>query len=119
MTRGFNQIPFGTTGRPGLSAGDYASRHLPCKLYNRGLRLSAGAQNRYLSQGQSSAPGSVLGLTASNCRAAVSDQEHWFRLILWLIAGSETTEAGITSVLKAIKGSVDCVHQFRRPLLSG
>ena len=27
ITRGFNQIPFGTTGRPGLSAGDYSS---PC-----------------------------------------------------------------------------------------
>jgi hypothetical protein len=25
MTRGFNQIPFGTTGRPGLNAGDYSS----------------------------------------------------------------------------------------------
>ena len=47
------------------------ARHLPCKRYNKGLRLSAEAQNRFLSQGQSSTPGGVLGLTPPNCRTAL------------------------------------------------
>jgi hypothetical protein len=119
-TWGFDQIPFGTTGASlsGLNAGEYSSPHLPCKRYNKGLHLSAEAQNRFLSQRQSSAPGGVLGLTAPNCRDAGSDQSHWFRPILWLTAWSETTEGGCYWVLEATKGSVDWVHQFRRPLLS-
>src|ERR1700730_11082549 len=56
----------------------------------------SGAQNRYLSQGQISAPGGVLGLTAPSFWESWSDQEHWFRLSLWLTAWRETREAEVT-----------------------
>ena len=117
MTRGFNQIPFGTTGHSGLMRASTPAHHLPCKRYNRGLGLPAEAQNQYLPQGQSSAPDGCLA-QMPNSGVAVSDQEHQFRLVLIARSRDRSAGDGCSSVLGAPKGSVDCVHQFRRPLLS-
>src|SRR5205807_9206329 len=38
----------------------------------------------------------LVGCLAQLSELPVSDQEHQVRLILWLTAGSETTQAGVT-----------------------
>jgi hypothetical protein len=80
----------------GLSAGDYSSP-APILLNSayRGSCEWARAQNRYLSQGQSSASGGVLGLTA-RIAGLLSRSRARIGLIPWLTTGSETTEAGVT-----------------------
>ena len=47
------------------------------------------------------------------------DQEHPFRPVLFADNRKRNDRSGCYSVLEAPKGLVGCVHQFRRPLLSG
>jgi hypothetical protein len=50
MTRGFNQNPFWDDRSLRSKCGRVTpARHLACKRYNRGLRMSTGAKNQYLS----------------------------------------------------------------------
>jgi hypothetical protein len=50
MTRGFNQNPFWDDRALRSKCGRVTpARHLACKRYIRGLRMSAGAKNQYLS----------------------------------------------------------------------
>ena len=50
MTRGFSQNPFWDDRSLRSKCGRVTpARHLACKRYNRGLRMSTGAKNQYVS----------------------------------------------------------------------
>ena len=96
MTRGFNQIPFGTTGRPGLNAGDYSSLGTYTVNGTKGVcAYRLGLKTDICHKGRVSASGGVLGLTAQMPGCCLRS-EHRFRLVLSLTAWSETTEAAVT-----------------------
>jgi hypothetical protein len=50
IIRGLHQIPFGTTGHSGLSAGDYSNPRLQCTTFDLRLMLKGSPQAQSLSQ---------------------------------------------------------------------
>jgi hypothetical protein len=93
MTRGFNQIPLGGPGTLRSKGGRVlqpvtypVNGKIGIWAYRLGLKTNICHKGRV----------PRLGVIIPNWRTAVSDQEHRFRLVLVLTAGSETAEAAVT-----------------------